>query len=165
MRRKIWARAPRFCWFFFLLDCDDGFGVTYAAASPSLGDDFDACRRSIASRVFAIGGEEGLDGGDVAKLSRSSRLARALQSGELAFLNLGDRCPWNKQSCNPHLKAFIEDAASLSSFLSFPAGGVPVRLLVPLSSPPRTRLPPGPRVFRLLLREPPNMLEGPKDMG
>lgn len=71
----------------------------------------------------------------------------------------------DKQSCNPHLNAFIEDAASLSSFLSFPAGGVPVRLLAPLSSLPRTKLPPGPRFLRPLLLREPNMLEGPKDGG
>ena len=61
-----------------------------------------------------------------------------------------------------YLNALIDEAASLSSFL--PAGGVPVRLLAPLSSLPRTRLPPGPRLRRLLLRDP-SMLDGPNDMG
>jgi len=40
-----------------------------------------------------------------------------------------------------------------------------VRLLAPLSSLPRTKLPPGPRFLRPLLLREPNMLEGPKDGG
>jgi len=109
--------------------------LVYAALSPSLPGDFD---RSMAGRDFVRGGDEGSEGGEVAKLSRSSKLAKAL-------------------------KALTEDVGSLSSFL--PAGGVPVRLLAPLSSPPRTRLPPGPKFLRPLLLREPNMLEGPKDMG
>lgn len=62
-----------------------------------------------------------------------------------------------------YLNALREDTASFSSF--FPAGGVPVRLLAPLSSPPRTRLPPGPRFLRPLLLREPNMLDGPKEAG
>lgn len=98
-------------------------------------------------------GDVGFDGGEVAKLSRSSKLASAL-----SFV----RYCCHIRVVRTYLKAFIEEAASLSSFL--PAGGVPVRLLAALSSLPRTRLPPGPRFRRLLLREP-SMLEGPNDMG
>lgn len=50
------------------------FQVVYAAPS-SLEGDFE---RSIAGRDFVNGGEDGFDGGEVAMLSRSSRLARAL---------------------------------------------------------------------------------------
>lgn len=50
---------------------------TYAAPSSSLDGVLD-CRRSIAGRDFARVGEEALDGGDVAMLSRSSKLAKAL---------------------------------------------------------------------------------------
>lgn len=57
----------------------------------------------------------------------------------------------------------MDEVLSFSSFLL--AGGVPVRLLAVLSSPPRTRLPPGPRFRRPLLLRDPNMLDGPNDMG
>ena len=119
-----------------------------------------------------MGGDDELDGGEVASGSPASKAAKALVSQKVKTKLVIPVLVWNYggflegASCSPHLNAFVEDAASLSSFLSLPPGGVPVRLLAPLSSPPRTKLPPGPILLRplLLLREP-NMLEGPKDIG
>ena len=59
----------------------------YAAFSPSLPEDFSP---SIAGRDFIKGGDEGSEGGEVAKLSRSSKLARALQGhiSELEYVGV-----------------------------------------------------------------------------
>jgi len=91
---------------------------------------------SMFGRDFVVGGEDVADGGDV--VSAPSRAASAL-------------------------KAFVLD----SSFLSFSfTGGVPVRLLFPLSSRWDSRLAEGPRVLRgPLFVRPLRRLVGPKEPG
>jgi hypothetical protein len=58
------------------------FFSIYAAPSSSLDGVLD-CRRSIAGRDFVRVGDEAFDGGDVARLSRSSKLARALEMNNI----------------------------------------------------------------------------------
>lgn len=124
----------------------------YDASSPALEG-----RRSVAGCDLVSKGEVGFEGGEVAMLSRSSRLARALKKMGLVT----DKTKISIAR-STYLNALIDEEVSLSSFLEV---GVPFRLLAALSSLPRTKLPPGPRFFRPLLLREPSMLEGPNDMG
>jgi len=100
--------------------------------SATLSGDLDRSRL-ILGCDFWVEGEAGFDGGDPG--TSFSRAARALN-------------------------ALVLDSSFFS--LSFPAGGVPVRLLALLSSP-RLSSPPGPRPRRPLLVRPPSRLGGPND--
>jgi len=91
---------------------------------------------STAGLDLVAGGEDPADGGDVVD-SAPSKAASAL-------------------------KALVLD----SSFFSFSlTGGVPVRLLLPLSSRFASKLPPGPKFLRPLPCRPLSRLGGPKAPG
>lgn len=117
--------------------------------SWGLAGDLDRAR-SMLGCDFCDGGDAGLDGGEAGP--SFSRAARALN--ELAVIS-------GSNKIMSYLNAFVLDSSFFS--LSFCTGGVPVRLLLPLSSPRESKLAPGPRPRRPLFVRGPSIPAGPRE--